>query len=309
MSRASFDAPMVLCSLGMLFSSLVTWLLCKVLRVVDLPNADKVDRAFYIKFILPAGASMAGNLALGNYTYLYLPVTYIQMLKALAPAINCTALVLLDMEKVTTTLVVSVAMIVLGTAAASYGETAFSSVGLALYLASEVFEVTRVVIIQVITQQLTFSPVEGLYYMAPPAFGCLLAAILIFEYETVVQENLLLKMAAHPSLFVLAGVLGFVVNVSTWAVIKFTSALTLKVVGTAKNAATVYAGHLTFGNEVTTMQIIGYGCSLAGFLIYNIGKAFPTLLHTLSGYSWTHMTLRWHGCPEASVETAPASPA
>ena len=47
--------------------------------------------------------------------------------------------------------------------------------------------------------------------------------------------------------------------------------------GTAKNAGTVYVGHLVFGNQVTTLQIWGYGCSLAGFLVYNVGKALPYL--------------------------------
>ena len=49
----------------------------------------------------------------------------------------------------------------------------------------------------------------------------------------------------------------------------------MQVVGTAKNAGTVYAGHLLFGNQVTALQIWGYGLSLAGFLLYNVGKALP----------------------------------
>mmetsp|Transcript_19817 Transcript_19817/g.43338 ORF Transcript_19817/g.43338 Transcript_19817/m.43338 type:complete len:367 (-) Transcript_19817:863-1963(-) len=272
-----FQAPMVLCSLGMIFSSVATFLLCRVLRVVPTPNVDKVDLAFYCKYILPAGCAMAGNLALGNYTFVYLPVTYVQMLKSLAPAVNYVALVLLDMEKVSAALVTSVSLIVLGTAAASYGEVAFNSTGMALYLGAELCEVARVVIMQVMTQQQSFSPMEGLYVMAPTTVFWLLCGIVVFESRIVVEHNLFAKMEELPLLYMLAGTLGFCVNISTWAVIKSTSALTLKVVGTSKNAATVWFGAMLFGSVVTPMQIWGYGLSLFGFGLYNLAKAMPNL--------------------------------
>ena len=34
--------------------SVVTFVLCRVLRVVPTPNAHKVDRTVYLKYILPA---------------------------------------------------------------------------------------------------------------------------------------------------------------------------------------------------------------------------------------------------------------
>lgn len=44
-----------------------------------------MDRETYIKAIVPIGACYAGTLWVGNAAYLYLSVSFIQMLKALMP--------------------------------------------------------------------------------------------------------------------------------------------------------------------------------------------------------------------------------
>mmetsp|Transcript_4713 Transcript_4713/g.8050 ORF Transcript_4713/g.8050 Transcript_4713/m.8050 type:complete len:359 (+) Transcript_4713:256-1332(+) len=305
LSVHNFQAPMVLCSLGMIFSSVATFLLCRVFKVIPTPNLDKMDWGFYCKYILPAGFAMAGNLAFGNYTFVYLPVTYIQMLKSLAPACNYVALVLLDMEKISAAMVSSVTVIVIGTAAASYGETAFNSTGFALYLAAEVCEITRVVIIQIMTQQMTFSPLEGLYAMAPTTVAWLFLGIVVFESRILVEQNLFAKMEELPLLYLLAAALGFLVNVTTWAVIKTTSALTLKVVGTAKNAATVWFGALIFGNVVTPMQIWGYGLSLFGFAMYNVAKAMPNFTRDFNEGMLPLVKSSLTGCEPKAVSKEP----
>lgn len=59
----------------------------------------------------------------------------------------------------------------------------------------------------------------------------------------------------HPLVFAAAGLLGLAVNGATWAVIKFTSSLSLKVVATVKNAIIVYLGHLLFHEAVSSQQV------------------------------------------------------
>ena len=59
-------------------------------------------------------------------------------------------------------------------------------------------------------------------------------------------------------------------NILTLGVVKTTSSLTYKVVGQVKNAFTVYFSILIFGNPVTSLQVLGYGGSIAGFLWYAI---------------------------------------
>lgn len=84
LKRHSFDYPMMLSGLGLLFSSAVSVMLVRC-GVVHLENSAMVTRTFFIRNLLPIGAAMATTLAAGNAVYLFLPVGLIQMLKAFTP--------------------------------------------------------------------------------------------------------------------------------------------------------------------------------------------------------------------------------
>ena len=53
--------------------------------VVRLEHSAMITRGFYFRNLLPIGAAMAITLATGNAVYLFLPVGFIQMLKAFTP--------------------------------------------------------------------------------------------------------------------------------------------------------------------------------------------------------------------------------
>lgn len=63
----------------MAFSSFAAWCCVHVLKTHKL---ERVSRETYLKRFLPVGFFMAGTLGFGNVVYLYLSVTFIQMLKA-----------------------------------------------------------------------------------------------------------------------------------------------------------------------------------------------------------------------------------
>lgn len=74
-----FNYPMFLSGLGLLTSSLVAHLMVRVFKVVELQHSHKMTWDFYLRSVLPVGASQAGTLALGNAVYLYLTVAFIQV--------------------------------------------------------------------------------------------------------------------------------------------------------------------------------------------------------------------------------------
>ena len=76
-----------------------------------------------------------------------------------------------------------------------------------------------------------------------------------------------------PWIYLLAGSMGFCVNFLSTGVIRHASSLWLKVLGQVKNAALVYGSTLVFFNIVTTIQYVGYGLSLLGFVVYSYVKA------------------------------------
>jgi hypothetical protein len=82
------------------------------------------------------------------------------------------------------------------------------------------------------------------------------------------------RVQSHkPWIYLLAGSMGFCVNFLSTGVIRHASSLWLKVLGQVKNAALVYGSTLVFFNIVTTVQYVGYGLSLLGFVVYSYVKA------------------------------------
>ena len=78
--------------------------------------------------------------------------------------------------------------------------------------------------------------------------------------------------AAHPLLFCAAASLGFLVNISSFLVIKEVGSVALKVLGTARNAGLVLFSAVFLGEQITPTQTVGYAICLAAFALYNYYK-------------------------------------
>ena len=77
--------------------------------------------------------------------------------------------------------------------------------------------------------------------------------------------------------FALATLIAFLVNTSSFLVIKRTNVVMLKLLAIARNALVVFSGILFFQETVTPMQFVGYAITLAFFVVYNLAQFYPEL--------------------------------
>ena len=101
----AFNYPMAVSGLGLLCSTAVSFTLVHC-RCVRREHANAITLKFYVYNLLPIGAALATTLAAGNAVYMYLPVGFIQMLKAFTPAVivaECHRVPRLSFEYHTTT--------------------------------------------------------------------------------------------------------------------------------------------------------------------------------------------------------------
>ena len=105
LSGLNFAYPMALSGLGLLFSSTTCTLLVHACGAVKLQQREVVTGSFYLWNLVPVGACMASTLAFGNAVYLYLPVGFIQMLKAFTPTVTLLFLWLSSIETPSATVV------------------------------------------------------------------------------------------------------------------------------------------------------------------------------------------------------------
>eukprot|EP00892_Ulva_mutabilis_P012165 jgi/Ulvmu1/9320/UM050_0069.1 len=270
MMEKGFAYPITLSGLGQAFSGVAALICCRVLRIVV---ADKpVSWRFFCRRMLPVGLFNAMTLMFGNAVYLFLSVAFIQMLKAFTPVITMLGLFLVSLETPTSPLIASVCIIAAGTALAGYGELHMSVAGMLIQLVSESAEAGRLIMTQTLLQGLSFHPIESLLYIAPASVAWMLVVAAVAEFPEIVQNGGLTILVQHAPLFFLAASLGFVVTTLAFFTIQLCGSLTLKVLGTVKNATLVAFCVIFLGEQVTGIQGLGYSVSMAGFTWYQLVK-------------------------------------
>ena len=273
MSSDGFRYPMALSSLGMIASWVLSLAVCR-LGYVHAQN--RVSPSFFVTRFLPVGLMMALMFYFGNCAYLYITVSFVQMLKTATPVVTMAVMVLFKLETPSVRLVVSLLLLAAGTALASYGELAFSWAGVVVMLLSEVADALRLVLTQLLLSSSKWHAIEALMYLAPACAACLAVGVLFVEWEAMQREHALSKIVRRPALYALAAVLGFVCNAAQTVVIKKLSSLTLKVVGVTANSLLVVCSTFLFGDQLSRLQVAGYAISFVGFVLYNVIKAQQT---------------------------------
>eukprot|EP00041_Stephanoeca_diplocostata_P012610 m.211154 g.211154 ORF g.211154 m.211154 type:complete len:289 (-) comp19023_c0_seq31:501-1367(-) len=226
--------------MGLVASSAISTSLIKLgLVPLSSSHCEQIDAQFYLRKILPIGAFQALAMGFGTVAYLSLTVAFIQMLKAFTPVITLLVLYAFRIEKFNTRLTLAVGGISVGTLIAVASEVQLDVFGLVIHEISAVSEAIRLVLTQKMLTNMKFSPVEGLHYMAPSGALCMTLLVILFELRPMVQHNAWSVVVAHPMMFVSASVLGFALNILSFAIIQLTSSVMLKILSVVRTAALV----------------------------------------------------------------------
>lgn len=286
LSNAGFHYPIILSSMGMLFSSVASYVLVDVIKIVTVPEETRqaADARFQLTRMNPLAFVAAITLSTGNYAYIYLSVSIIQILKSFTPVLTLLLLVALRMTSPTHKLVASVSIITVGCAIAAWGEIetagATTLFGLLVFFASECAECSRVVMLDFLLRgesgsKIKLNGLTTLYYLAPLTFMWCQVFAFFLEWPKFAQESGWQTFAMHPGMMLVAATMGFGVNLFAFLTIQTArgGSLTFKVAQTAKNALLVWLSVLIFHNVVSPRVVLGYGISLAGFLWYTVLQA------------------------------------
>ncbi|CAD6268858.1 unnamed protein product [Miscanthus lutarioriparius] len=140
--------PISLTMIHMAFCATLAFLLVHVLRVVNVPSSPQaMTPRLYASSVLPIGALYALSLWFSNSAYIYLPVSFIQMLKALMPIAVYSLAIALRTDAFRRATLLNMLAISVGVAVAAYGEARFDVFGVALQLLAVAAEATRLVLI------------------------------------------------------------------------------------------------------------------------------------------------------------------
>ena len=84
MKDVGFGYPMMVSGIGQLSSAICSAIAIKVLKVQPLTCVAQVTWPFYLRNMMVVGGATAASLCFGNAGYLYLTVSFVQILKVVA---------------------------------------------------------------------------------------------------------------------------------------------------------------------------------------------------------------------------------
>ncbi|CAN4094288.1 unnamed protein product [Withania somnifera] len=260
--------PISLTIIHMAFCSSLAYLLVRVFKVVE-PVTMTMD--LYCKSVVPIGLLYAFSLWLSNSAYIYLSVSFIQMLKALMPVAVYSIGVMFKKDVFKSDTMCNMVSISIGVAIAAYGEAKFDTWGVMLQLGAVAFEATRLVMIQILltSKGITFNPITSLYYVAPCCLVFLFIPWIFVEYPLLKDTS---SFHLDWLIFGTNSICAFALNLAVFLLVGKTSALTMNVAGVVKDWLLIAFSWSVIKDTVTPVNLVGYGLAFLGVAYYNHAK-------------------------------------
>ncbi|KAF8236115.1 hypothetical protein L208DRAFT_1391203 [Tricholoma matsutake] len=255
----TFPYPVFTVTWHLFFAAIGTRILQSTMHLLDATNDVRMDSTTFICHILPIGFLFSGSLILSNTTYLYLRVSYIQMVKAFTPVsillISWTSCIQ-DPTKKYATIVI---MISTGVALTSCSELCFHLGGFIVQAGAILFKSSRLVLIQNLLHNLKMDPLVSLHYYAPI---CTLINLAILPFTDGLAPFYALRDIG-PLILISNVAVAFLLNIAAIFLIGIGSSLVLTLTGVFKDILLITG----------SLQVFGYLIALA-----NLDK-LATVLH------------------------------
>ncbi|KAF3193546.1 hypothetical protein TWF173_003811 [Orbilia oligospora] len=248
----------------------MTQVLARTSSLLDGLKTVKMTGKVYLRAVVPIGFFFSLSLICSNQAYLYLSVSFIQMLKATTPVAVLLAGWALGKDRPTSKTFGNVSIIVLGVVIASYGEIKFVMVGFIFQALGVAFEATRLAMVEKLlnSPEYKMDPLVSLYYFAPVCAAMNFVIFLSLEASTITLDDI---FRVGPFVLVINALVAFALNVSVVFLIGKTSSLVLTLCGVLKDILLVIISVAWIHDPVKPLQIFGYSIALGGLVYYKLG--------------------------------------
>jgi len=277
MREDHFPFAIVLTSYHMLVSALLSLVLYKLMPSwYTAMSTVKVDMAFLLKFV-PIGVAFGASLILSNEAYIYLNVAFIQMLKEMNIAMVFGLSVMVGLQRFTKTGSMLLLLVVGGGMMAVYGEIEFVMVGVLIQLLSQLFEVTKILVQNMLmaSRGTRLDPLTMVMFMSPVCFG-IIGTLGVYRHWNDFGTVMTHASAVWPTLLA-NGVVAFILNIAVAMQIWLFSGVGFLLASICKDIAIVTVSAVLFGEVITMMQLLGFTMAILGVCLYSIFRMHETL--------------------------------
>ncbi|KAF9560062.1 Triose-phosphate Transporter [Mortierella alpina] len=243
-------------------------------------KGGRITMHSYVTQVVPCAVAAALEICMANASLMYITLSFYTMIKSSTPIWVLVFAFFFGLEKPRMSLILIIAVIVIGVVLTVAGETQFDMTGFILVLFAAVMSGLRWSLTQMLLQkdQLGMdNPIATLYYISPIMFVIMSILSLVIEdpfvafsssafFDDFQTGSLTLMMAAG------GGFLAFAMTVAEFKLIKNTGTVTLSVAGISKEIVVISLSMLIFGDRLTFVNLLGLLVSIGGIMAYNYDK-------------------------------------
>jgi len=277
LSTYEFPYPFLLIGIHMGVATLVTQVLQKCGQL-DSVQERKVSFQIYTQQIMPIALLFSVTLICGNQSYIYLSISFVQMLKACTPICVLLLSIMMGLEQASKVQLGLVGALSLGVVISTAGEQHFNATGFAYEIVSIIAEALRLTLSDRLLKSLKLDAVSMLYYVAPLGFVGIMIGFVLLEMPAFMEDNAMAKLDSDPMLpgmMLVSSVVAFACNLASVQLIMITSAVVLSLVGVLKDLLILFFSVVVFRSPVTIVQMSSYSATLVVMLLYKEYKARP----------------------------------
>jgi len=267
---AGFGNPIFVSSCGTMFAFLASTIVVhgKFVEITE----PKMSFSEWVRVCVPVGFFSSITLACANIVYVYLSLSFVQMLKAFVPVVTYATHVCVGTDKYNSDFTLSLLAMVVGGMMCMNVSGKATVIGVCVMFGSHFAEAIRTVGAQWLLVNRKFGVIESMYYFAPATVVFFIPLVLYFEGDSLQAPGISSIANKYWYLFVVSSSWGCLVNACGLGVVKNIGAVWFKGINNIKNILLLFFGIVVYGDVVTVLQAIGYTLSLAGFGRYTYVK-------------------------------------
>lgn len=270
-----YNFPLMMTVIHLLVSQAICYVYIHWVRVTQVGHQLHGMERF--RKICPLAICFALSVGMGNMSLNYIYPSFKQMVGAGSPIVTVAMAVTFTKVRYNSWTWATMPLICGGLWLCGKDEAHFSAVGLAYSVGAMILRSAKSIVQgQLLSKDERIEPVNLLYYMAPYAAGLVLIMSLLFEGTKPLV--LILEGYQHSGLAGVGSLLFFLfvsglnaclLNITGFLVTRYTSAVTLQVLGSLKSCIGILVSVAVLKNPLTAVQTVGVFICIFGVWVYD----------------------------------------
>lgn len=239
-----------------------------------------VDRNLFLYGVVPIALMFSCQLVLTNTAYLHSSIAFLQMMKEGNLVLVYILSLIAALETFSWRQVQVLLAVIFATSLTIKGELHFSPTAFTIQGIGQLFESGRIVM-QMIVLTAAGRKLDALTYMlfVTPLcvliLGVFVSGLWIYGPVSSIPMPATSDFMEWWPLLVMNGLVAFSLNLAIAMFIKNSSAVSFILAGIFKDGAIVAVGAFVLAEEVSRLQLLGFGIQLLGIVTWSAMKSFP----------------------------------